>query len=420
MRISTNTLYDAGVATMQRQTEGLLRTQQQIANGRRLLGPADDPVAAAHVLEIGQSQSLERQFAVNIGAAGDSLSLEETMLGNITRLLQDVRDITVQAGDPVLSANDRASLAADLSARYQELLALANSTDGTGQYLFAGYQGSTRPFSEQAGGNVVYGGDDGQRRIQVSASRQVAAGDPGSDVFLRIPTGNGSFATQAAPGNAGSAVIDSGTLLDPARWNGAGSALDFSIRFAVSAGSTTYDIVDNSSGNSLLTGLASGAAPLPRVFTPGANIDFSQAGPPAFDLGARVSIAGQPQDGDSFSVRTSTNQDVFRTIANLAGLLRSSAGTALTNGLVHEQRNLDNAMENILRARASAGVRLKELDSIKATGEERQLHYSETLSRLQDLDYAQAISDLTQQQVNLEAAQKSFAKVAGLSLFDFL
>jgi flagellar hook-associated protein 3 FlgL len=419
MRISTNTMYEAGVASMQRQTADLLRTQQQIANGRRLLGPADDPVAAAHVLQIGQSQALEQQYAVNIGAAGDSLSLEETTLGNITRLLQDVRDITVQAGDPVLSANDRASLADDLSARYQELLALANSSDGTGQYLFAGYQGSTRPFSVLAGGNVVYAGDDGQRRIQVSNARQIAASDAGSDVFLRIPSGNGSFSTQAAAGNTGSAVIDSGTVLDPARWNSAGGG-DFSIRFAVNGGSTTYDIIDNISGNSLLTGLAPGAAPLPRAFTPGANIDLSQAGPPAFDFGARVSIAGQPRDGDSFSLRTSADQDLFKTLSNLADLLRSSSGSALTNGLVHEQRNLDNGMENILRARASAGVRLKELDSVKATGEQRQLHYSETLSRLQDLDYAQAISDLTQQQVNLEAAQKSFAKVAGLSLFDFL
>jgi len=57
---------------------------------------------------------------------------------------------------------------------------------------------------------------------------------------------------------------------------------------------------------------------------------------------------------------------------------------------------------------------------VKSAGDDRALQYSQTLSRLQDLDYAKAASELTQQNVNLEAAQKSFAKVAGLSLFNYL
>jgi len=419
MRISTSTIYSSGIASMQQQTERLLQTQQQISSGRRILSPADDPVAAARALEISQSQSLNQQYATSIGAATDSLALEESTLGAITRLLQDVRDVTVNAGNPVLSKGDRAVLGNDLRARYQELLGLANTTDGSGQYMFSGYQGGTRPFGESAPGAVVYNGDQGQRLIQLSSSRRLAVNDAGVDVFQNIRSGNGTFATQAGAANTGSAVIDAGTVLDPSKW---AAGADYTIKFSVIGAVTTYDIIDNAAPNdSLLTGAAPAAAPYPRTYASGSNIDLKQAGPPAFDFGAQVTIAGSPKDGDSFTVKTSANQDVFKTIDDLANLLQnSSGGAALGNGLVSAQRNLDNAMENILKVRASAGARLRELDSATLTGEARGLQYSEELSRLQDLDYAKAATELTQQQVNLEAAQKSFAKVAGLSLFNYL
>jgi len=423
MRISSSAIYDAGIRAMQQQTERLLQVQQQIASGRRIVTPADDPVAAARALEVSQSQAINTQYGINAGSASDSLVLEESILGSVTGLLQNVRVIAINAGNPVLSANDRASLANELRGNYQELLGLANSTDGSGQYQFSGYQGGMRPFSESASGVVVYGGDQGQRLIQVSPSRQIAVSDAGVDVFQRIPDGNGTFAALAVTGNGGSGLIDGGTLLDASKWNDPANSKDYSVRFSVAGGVTTYDIVDNKlPGNSLLTGAAPGAAPYPRTYTSGSNIDFSQAGPPAFDYGAKVSISGAPADGDSFTVKASTKQqDVFKTINDLIDLLQASpSGAALTNGLAASQRNLDNAMENISTVRATTGARMRELDSVKNAGDDRALQYSQTLSALQDLDYAKAASELAQQQVNLEAAQKSYVKVAGLSLFNYL
>lgn len=418
MRISTSAIYDASIAAMQQQTEKLMQVWQQISSGRRILTPADDPVAAARVLEVSQSQSINTQYGTNGGTAGDSLALEESTLGSITSLLQNVRDITVNAGDPTLNASDRASLANALRGNYQDLLGLANSTDASGQYLFSGYQGGIRPFSESAAGTVVYAGDQGQRLIQVSPSRQIAVSDAGAEVFQRIPNGNGSFVTQPATTNGGSAVIETGTVLDASKWNDPANSKDYTVKFSVSGGVTTYDILDNAAGGASV--LAA-----PRTYTSGSNIDFSQLGSPAFvsDYGARVSISGVPANGDSFTIntsRTTTNQSVFKTIDDLANLLQNSSGAALNNGLVAAQRNIDNALDNISTVRASTGARMNELDSVKSAGDNRALLYSQTLSSLQDLDYAKAASELTQQQMNLEAAQKSFAKVSGLSLFNYL
>jgi flagellar hook-associated protein 3 FlgL len=92
----------------------------------------------------------------------------------------------------------------------------------------------------------------------------------------------------------------------------------------------------------------------------------------------------------------------------------------LTTGLATALSNIDNALNNVINVRTSVGSRLKSLDAAQSAGEDRALQYSQTLSRLQDVDYAKAAAELMQQQVGLQAAQQSFVKLAGLSLFNYL
>ena len=441
MRISTSTIFDLGVANLQEQSARLMRVQEQLGANRRILTPADDPSGSARVLELSQAQAINQQYDANIGAAGDSLAFEESILASVTDLLQSAKDAANAAGNGAYNASDRITLAHQLRGQYQQLVGLANSTDSGGQYLFAGYRSASAPFTQKAPGSVTYNGDQGQRLMQVGPTRQIAVSDSGDGVFGLIPSGNGSFVTQARQdnaataqkGNTGSALIDGGNVLDAAKWNSAGNNKNYTIKFAVSAAVppvTSYDIVEivnGVSGNSLLTGTPPGPAPYPRTYTSGSAIALSQtgqAGPPqlpGFDYGAELTISGAPADGDSFTVAPSKSEDVFKTISDLAGLLESGTGsTALTNELNRLQRNLDNAFNNALAVRSEVGTRMKELDGLKNGNDSLALQYSQSLSRVQDLDYAKAASEFTQQQVTLQAAQQSFVKVAGLSLFNYL
>lgn len=428
MRISTNTIYDLGVGGIQQQTSTLIKTQQQVSTGRRILTPQDDPVGAARVLEVSQSKALNQQYDVNTDSATSALGMEETALASLGNLIQDVRTVAINAGNPTLDHANLASLATELRGRYQELLGIANSTDGNGQYMFSGYKGTTQPFSETSPGTVAYNGDQGQRLIQISPSRQIAVSDAGSGVFQQIKNGNGTFVTAASTTNTGTAVVSPGSVLDPAQWNAAANNKDFTIKFAVSAAVppvTTYDIIDNVSGNSLLTGAAPGAAPYPRTYNSGSTISLkSQGAEPPFDYGAELSIQGAPANGDTFSVKASTNESLFTTLNNLITSLETANvpgnQTALTNNLNTALSNLDNGLDRVLTVRASVGARMKEIESVKSTGQDLALQYDQTLSGLQDLDYAKAISDLNRQQAGLEAAQKSFLKIQGLSLFNYI
>jgi len=407
MRLSSNTIFDSNVAAMGQQQTRLMQTQQQIASGKRLLSAASDPVAATRALDITQSEAINTQQAASRASARHTVSLAESTLQGVTSLIQDVRTSAVYAGNGTLNASDRATLATSLSGRLQELVGLANSTDGVGNYLFSGFQSMTQPFIDTPAG-MGYFGDDGQRLAQVSATRQMAASDSGADVFMRIKNGNGTFVTQATAGNTGSGLISAGAVANPAALTGNSYSINFAAAVAPATG-TTYTVTNTTTG---LPVPAAPAVPVPVPYVSGQAI--------AFD-GMRLDIQGAPSSGDSFAVTPSSNESLFKTISDLITTLNAPvAGGNLSNGLSRGINNLDNALSNVLTVRATLGLRLNEIDTLQVTGEDMGLQLKQTLSQLQDVDYNKAISDLTQQQVTLQAAQKSFAQVSQLSLFSYI
>ncbi|MGE0557200.1 MAG: flagellar hook-associated protein FlgL [Burkholderiales bacterium] len=434
MRISTNSLYESGLAGILRLQQEQVRLQQQVSTGRRLLAPSDDPVAAAAVLEISQSRSRQAQYATNIENARAVLLLEEQALGDATRLLQDIKVLTVSAGNPALRNEELASLAAELQGRHEEFLGIANRTDGSGGFLFSGYHGNTRPFAQTASGSVIYHGDEGQRLVQIGDARQIATGNSGSAVFQSVREGNGSFVPGAAAGNTGAGVVDGGVVTNALSWSDPANPRAFEIRFHVDSGVTppvaTYDIVDTVNNLSMLTGAAPAAGPHLRVHVPGAAIVLKtqpgDSNPTPFDFGAEVTITGAPADGDGFSIRAAGKRDIFGVMDGLADTLRdghdgSAAGAAAyRNRLNAAMTEIDNALDHVLTIRAASGIRLAELDGAQAAAETAQFNHDQNLSRLQDLDYARAISDIAQRQIQLEAAQKSFVQITNLRLFDFI
>ena len=114
------------------------------------------------------------------------------------------------------------------------------------------------------------------------------------------------------------------------------------------------------------------------------------------------------------------NAGLFDDGDKLGRLAEFYAKALLASGIGCGLTNLDQAQENVLRVRAAIGSRQNEIDALANAGEDLNLNYAATLSRLRDVDYAEAITRLTQEQSYLEAAQKSFLQVTGLSLFNYV
>lgn len=320
MRVSTSQIYDTGINGITRNQASMLKTQTQITTGRRVLTPSDDPVASARALVVTQSQQLNQRYLENQKQAGEQLAFTESTLGSVTKLIQNVLDTTIQAGNTgTVDDAGRKILARELRSRYDELAALANTQDGEGNYIFAGFNTATRPFptaaisSDAAGApisSVNYAGDDGKRALQVESSRVMPINETGSDVFVRIRDKNGNL----------------------------------------------------------------------------------------------------------------TNENVFESLGNFITALETTPFDAAAFKATYNTSlgNFNAALDNTLRLRTAAGSRMAELESMKTTAGDRDLQYESTLSDLQDLDYADALSSLSKQQLILDAAQKSFMAMTQLGLFNKL
>ncbi|WP_410499212.1 flagellar hook-associated protein FlgL [Chitinibacter sp. S2-10] len=452
MRVATISIFNNGSASLQKHIADQARLQNQLSTGRKILTPADDPIASARILDIGQARSINEQYATNSGAAESFMRLSESTLQQVTSLIHNVQELAVSAGNPVLGPEEKKMKAADLLGRYQELLALANTTDGQGNYLFSGFQGETKPFGELSFGNVQYYGDDGQRVVQISDGRQIPISESGADVFQQIKNGNGSFVTAYNPSNVGTGIVSPGEVLEPKKWANAPAPRDFTVQFYWQPNASkpeepiiSYDLID-SSGVSLISGAATaGQTSGPRSYSSGSDIEFKRlptdpAGP-AWDYGVKTSVMGKPIPfdpltqqpvgapgaADSFSLKPSTNVDLFTTLGNLHTALSNYHVDAVGNGQAEFQNQLNTALSdlsgaliNVTTTQAYLGSRMNETDSVKETTEDLKIQYSQTLGDLQNLDYAAAISDFAANQMVLDAARKSFAQVQELSLFRYI
>lgn len=117
MRISSSLFFQNGLSTINTQQGDLMHLFQQLGSGRRLVTPADDPLAAAQAINIGQAQALNQRHAENRAVLKTSLAAEDGALDSATLLLQDLKTRLVEAGNGTLSDSDRASLAEVLKAR---------------------------------------------------------------------------------------------------------------------------------------------------------------------------------------------------------------------------------------------------------------------------------------------------------------
>ena len=237
--------------------------------------------------------------------------------------------------------------------------------------------------------------------VAAGAGLQVATGDPGSAVFVDIPTGNGTFAISANAANSGTAVAGASSVSNPnaspSAWDGGSYSIVFT---AVDA----YEVRD--AGGAVLDSGSYDA-------TNGGSITFR---------GAQVAFSGAPAVGDKFALGASTKQDVFTTLDNIINTLRApnGGGAAMQNNINTQFANLDQAIGNITRTRGMVGARMNALDQQSGLNDDLTLQYKSALSDVQDVNYYDAISQLGAQTTALQAAQQTFTKIQGSKLFDYL
>lgn len=179
MRVSTLMMYQQNMRGITSSQSEWLKYGEQMSTGKRVNRASDDPVAASQAVVLSQAQAQNSQFATARTFATQRVSMEENTLAQVTTAIQSAQEKIVYAGNGTLSDDDRASLATDLQGIRDQLLNLANSQDGNGRYIFAGYKTDTAPFTDD--GTYVGGSENVAQ--QVDASRSMVIGHTGDKIF---------------------------------------------------------------------------------------------------------------------------------------------------------------------------------------------------------------------------------------------
>lgn len=400
IRISSQQIFSGGINRLQDLSAQLNKTDEQIATRKRVNRPSDDPVAAARILKLDQEVKRIETYERNAQLANNRLGQEESAISSSLDILQRVRELTVQAGNGSLSANDRLSISSEMKERLQQLAQTANTQDASGEYIFSGFQGGTPAFANEGGG-WTYQGDEGQRMLEIDDGVTVAISDNGKGIFERIPAAVSGARTTAATGSEGR--INSISVINRSELQTGGLPSFKLLASGVPADTLTVRGIDNAVQETV-------------TFTPGEPVTIN---------GVQLTLT-EPADGDEFTIETGEKQSVFKTIENLiSGLDNLSksgdAGSDAYNDLIAGSlANLDNAQESFILKQTELGGRMNSVESTQAFLEDSALYSKEIRSQLQYIDYAEAISTLSFQSFVLQAAQQSFARVSQLSLFDRL
>jgi len=394
MRISTATFQNDAVTQMDSLQAAMARTQQDLSTGLSVRTAADNPTGMAQVNQMNVLVSASVQYVTNSNTAQTNLQLEEQALTDASTVMQSANSLAVEANNSALTATQRQNIATQLQQELQSLISIGNRTDSAGNYLFAGFASSTTPFT-QSGTNVSYNGANAVVQVQISENQSLSMGDTGATSFMNIPAGNGTFVTSAGAANTGTAAISPGTVQDSSQWVPDTYTLSFT-------DPTTYQVND-SAGNVVTSG----------SYKDGDTISFN---------GAQVTVSGNPAAGDQFTISPAGKQSAFAALSNLITTLNS---TTLNNGQLATQisaaiQQINNSITNFSNVSASVGARLNAITTEQSAAATNQTNLTINIGDIVNTDYTKATTQLSTEELALQAAQESYASIAKLSLFQFL
>lgn len=401
MRVSTAQFYFQNAQQLSAKQSDVNEQIQYLSSGKRVLTAKDDAVSFGTLAGYKDELSNIAKYQRNINQAENRNGLQETSFANAEDIMQELKQLFIQANNGSLNDSDLDALAELAKNSQEQLLGIANIKDETGGFIFSGFQTQTTPFNLQADGSVIYQGDSGVREIQVGKSVMVATNQAGDAAFEKVSNDIGDFIPSYNANTSGISV-NRAVIANPSTHDVLGSPPDYNFNFTSATDLTVTD------GN--------GAVVFNTVaYSPGQTIAFN---------GVEVQLDGNPLPGDDFDLTPQEDISIFDTIKSAIDWLQ--VGSSPANQVQHAVDynhvlgQLDQALNHMTGNRVDAGVRLSLIDVQANNHADSELTITSGHSNIEDLDFAKAVANFEQSQVSLQAAQQSFVQIKNLSLFNYL
>ncbi len=401
MRVSTAQFYFQNAQQLSAKQSDVNEQIQYLSSGKRVLTAKDDAVSFGTLAGYKDQLSNIAKYQRNINQAENRNGLQETSFANAEDIMQQLKQLFIQANNGSLNDSDLDALAELAKNSQEQLLGIANIKDETGGYIFAGFQTQTTPFNLQADGSVNYMGDSGVREIQVGKSVMVATNQAGDEAFEKVKNDLGDF-TATYNANTSGISVNQAIIADPSNYDILGTPPDYNFNFASATNLTVTD------GNGVTVYNTT-------TYSPGQTIAFN---------GVEVQLDGNPLPGDDFNLSPQEEISIFDTINDAIKWLQ--VGSNSVNPIQHAVdyneilSQLGQGLNHMTSQRVDAGVRLSLVEVQANNHADAELTITSGHSNIEDLDFAKAVANFEQSQVSLQAAQQSFVQIKNLSLFNYL
>lgn len=470
IRITQGMMYARALGDVQSGLFRYSRLQQEVASGRRVNRPSDDPAAALRILPLRSDLRDLGQLNSNVSLARETLNTSSASLEDASTVMARVRELSTQASNGTLSGSDRQSIAAEVDQLLSQILGIANSRRGD-RFLFGGTANGSPPFTlETVGGKTFasYNGNRDSLEIDVAPGVSTALNIPGDSIFLSRdrqateffpfgdavqtgvqPVGVGDtgvgFAeldvtfgglTTDAPSTvtAGNGPQD---VVGVVSYNFSGGALSIDGGPAVPIPATDQQFT-TADGRTITLTVTGAAVPASGTFT--ATADLSLDGGATVtnvDEFVKNSIQVNNSNDDSVlyvntenltrtgseNVRYSGTFDVFTTLAELRDLLQNEKGlpdSTVRDRIANLLPEVDNAHNAVLDGLREIGFRSSSMDVLQNRVEGLRISRRESLSLVEDTDIAESILELQRQDLSYQTALQVSARVLQTSLQGFL
>ncbi|WP_395344367.1 flagellar hook-associated protein FlgL [Ningiella sp. W23] len=407
MRVTTNLIFDQNLRAINTSQGELSDLQSQLASGKRILKPSDDPVGAAQVVRLTEELNKNEQYQRNISMATSNLELQETSLRSITDAMNRARVLTIQSGNGIFSQDDRKAIASEIEQLRNQVVDLMNTQNATGDFIFAGYQSEKQAFEFNPANDdnpVRFMGDDGTNRVQISDSVSIQTTSSGKSLFEDV-NARLNFSVVAVPGVAlNKAEIEDQRSFDDFHQD------NFD---PLNPSNNLYDLRITALDEITVTHVATGADIDTIAFSSGENIRFN---------GIELNIIGTLGGSVRLDLNRPEKNNMAETLHKMAQALNDETLSDGEFASIIEDTivGIDNGLSKMSRESSSIGARLNIAQSVNSALLDSEVTVSQTRSAIQDVDYAQASSDFARQETALEAAFASFPRIANLSLFNYI
>ena len=184
MRITNGMLITNMMRNYSRNLNRIEDYQNQLASGKNIRRPSDDPSGASKSLKLRSDLSMNEQHIKNADNAISWLSITETALRDIGDSMQRARELTVQAANETLNPDNRDAIADEIEQIQRHIFNVSNSTYA-GRYIFAGFRTDAPAFASVPGA-ITFQGNDGEIAFEVGIGNRIGVNVTGGPSGVNI------------------------------------------------------------------------------------------------------------------------------------------------------------------------------------------------------------------------------------------